>query len=88
MNIVIRKILHHIVGHCDCCGGYRSLMYDDPELGVFCFGCKDHLMVADIELNFGGYNLCRPRSVGAPSESSLHSDLTLTSLPPREMCNQ
>ena len=27
MNIVIRKIVHHMVGHCDCCGGYRSLMY-------------------------------------------------------------
>jgi hypothetical protein len=60
MRFMIRKIVHHMVGHCDCCGGYRSLMYHDPELGNLCFGCNDHLMVADIELNLGGYGLCRP----------------------------
>jgi hypothetical protein len=60
MSFVIQKIVHHVVGHCDCCGGYRSLKYYDPELGNFCFGCQDHLMVADIELNFGGYRLSRP----------------------------
>jgi hypothetical protein len=60
MNFVTRKIARHLVGHCDCCGGYRSLMYYDPELGNLCFRCNEHLMVADIELNFGGYSLCRP----------------------------
>jgi hypothetical protein len=72
MDFVTRKIAHHLVGHCDCCGGYRSLKYYDPELGNLCFRCHEHLVVADIELNFGGYSLCRPRPVEAPAESSVH----------------
>ena len=71
MNFVTRKIDGHLVGHCDCCGGYRSLMYYDPEVGNLCFRCNEHLMVADIELNFGGYSLCRPQPVGTPSENSV-----------------
>jgi hypothetical protein len=49
-----------LVGHCDCCDGYRSLKYEDQELGFLCLRCSEHSIVADIELNFGGYNLCRP----------------------------
>jgi hypothetical protein len=60
MNSVIQHIDHHMVGHCDCCDGYRALEYYDSELGCLCFRCIDHLMVADIELNHGGYTLCRP----------------------------
>jgi hypothetical protein len=60
MNSVIQHIAHHMVGHCDCCDGYRALEYHDSELGCLCFSCIDHLMVADIELNHGGYTLCRP----------------------------
>jgi hypothetical protein len=59
---VIRKISYHLVGHCDCCDGYRTLKYQDEELGFLCLRCADHSMVADIELNCGGYNLCRPNS--------------------------
>jgi len=68
MYFVTRKIDGHLVGHCDCCSGYRSLMFYDPELGNLCFRCNEHLMVADIELNFGGYGLCRPQPVTVPSE--------------------
>jgi hypothetical protein len=60
MNSVIQRIDHHMVGHCDCCDGYRTLEYHDSELGCLCFRCFDHSMVADIELNHGGYTLCRP----------------------------
>jgi hypothetical protein len=60
MNFVIQQIDHHTVGHCDCCDGYRSLEYHDSELGYLCFRRIDHMMVADIELNHGGYTLCRP----------------------------
>ena len=60
MNSVIQQINHHMVGHCDCCDGYRTLQYHDSELGYLCFRCLDHSMVADIELNHGGYTLCRP----------------------------
>jgi hypothetical protein len=60
MNFVIQQINHHMVGHCDCCDGYRSLEYFDSELGYLGLRCIDHLMVADIELNHGGYGLSRP----------------------------
>ena len=60
MDTRIEQIDHHMVGHCDCCDGYRALEYYDRELGYLCFRCIDHLMVADIELNHGGYTLCRP----------------------------
>ena len=60
MKSVIQQIDHHMVGHCDCCDGYRTLEYFDNELGCLCLRCIDHLMVADIELNHGGYALCRP----------------------------
>src|SRR6202035_4961941 len=33
MNFVIQRIAHHMVGHCDCCDGYRALQYHDSELG-------------------------------------------------------
>jgi hypothetical protein len=61
MKSVIQQINHHMVGHCDCFGGYRTLGYFDNELGCLCLRCIDHLMVADIELNHGGYALCRPK---------------------------
>jgi len=67
MNSVIQRVGHHMVGHCDCCDGYRSLEYYDSELGYLCFRCIDHSMVADIELNHGDYPLCRP---GVNSESA------------------
>jgi hypothetical protein len=60
MNAVIQKVGHHLVGHCDCCEGYRWLSYHDQELGFLCLGCADHSVIADIELNWGGYDLCRP----------------------------
>ncbi len=60
MSAVIQRISYHLVGHCDCCDGYRSLKYEDQELGFLCLRCSEHSIVADIELNFGGYNLCRP----------------------------
>ena len=60
MNFVIQRIAHHMVGHCDCCDGYRALQCHDSELGFLCFRCFAHTMVADIELNHGGYTLCRP----------------------------
>jgi hypothetical protein len=60
MNAVIRKITYHLVGHCACCDGYRALKYQDREIGYLCLKCADHSAVADIELNFGGYDLCRP----------------------------
>jgi hypothetical protein len=66
MNPMIQQVDHHMVGHCDCCDGYRVLEYHDSELGYLCFRCIDHLMVADIELNHGGYTLCRP-GVKSPS---------------------
>ena len=62
MNVVIRKLSHHLVGHCDCCDGYRALKYQDQELGYLCLSCADHSAAADIELNFGGYDLCRPKN--------------------------
>jgi hypothetical protein len=62
MNVVISKLSHHLVGHCDCCDGYRALKYQDQELGYLCVSCADHSAAADIELNFGGYDLCRPNT--------------------------
>jgi hypothetical protein len=61
IGLIVRKVSHHLVGHCDCCGGYRRLGYYDAELGYLCFRCRDHALVADIELNVGGYELCRPK---------------------------
>jgi hypothetical protein len=61
MSAVIKDVSHHLVGHCDCCDGYRSLKFQDQELGFLCVGCLDHSIVADIELNCGGYDLCRPK---------------------------
>ena len=63
MKFVIQQIDHHMVGHCDCCDGYRALEYFDRKFGCLCFRCIDHLMVADIELNHGGYSLCRPEDL-------------------------
>jgi len=60
MSTVIQSIDYHLVGHCDCCDGYRSLKYRDQELGFLCLTCRDHSIIADIELNHGGYDLCRP----------------------------
>jgi hypothetical protein len=54
MYAVIQQINRHMVSHCAC---YRALQYHDSELGYLCFGCLDHSMVADIELNHGGYTL-------------------------------
>ena len=62
MSVVITKIGHHLVGHCDCCGGYRTLKYQDEEIGELCVECANHSANADIELNFGGYHLRRPQS--------------------------
>ncbi|MBV9272660.1 MAG: hypothetical protein JO333_02105 [Verrucomicrobia bacterium] len=62
MNTVIRSLDYHLMGHCDCCGGYRLLKYYDQELGFTCMSCGAHCVIADIELNFGGYDLCRPTS--------------------------
>lgn len=61
VNPVIQKITYHLVDHCACCAGYRSLKYQDIELGYLCAECAEHAVVADIELNFGGYDLCRPQ---------------------------
>jgi hypothetical protein len=60
MKAVIQTISYHLVGHCDCSDGYRSLKYQDEELGFLCLKCADHSTVADIELNSGGHGLCRP----------------------------
>jgi hypothetical protein len=60
VNSVIHKISHHILGNCACCASYRLLKYQDDELGNLCSECAEHTMAADIELNFGGYDLCRP----------------------------
>ncbi len=60
VNSVIYKIRHHILGQCVCCSSYRLLHYQDTELGNLCAECSQHTMSADIELNFGGYDLCRP----------------------------
>ena len=60
MNSVIQKISHHILGNCAYCASYRLLKYQDTELGNLCSDCAEHTMAADIELNFGGYDLCRP----------------------------
>lgn len=60
VNSVIHKIGHHLLGHCACCNEYRLLAYQDAELGYLCNECAEHAMAADIELNFGGYDLCRP----------------------------
>jgi hypothetical protein len=60
VNSVIHKIRHHILGQCACCGSYRLLQCKDTELGNLCAECSEHTMSADIELNFGGYDLCRP----------------------------
>jgi hypothetical protein len=60
VNSVIHKIHHHLLGHCACCSSYRLLQYQDTELGNLCADCSEHTMSADIELNFGGYDLCRP----------------------------
>jgi hypothetical protein len=68
MKSVIRQIAHHLVGHCDCCGGYRTLEYFDNELGCLCLRCIDHLMVADIELNYGGYALYPPGNESPATE--------------------
>ena len=62
MSVSIEKIRHHLVGHCDCCGGYRALKYQDQEIGELCVECAHHSAIADIELNFGGYHLRRPQS--------------------------
>jgi hypothetical protein len=62
VNSVIRKISHYILGHCACCSSYRLLQYEDGELGNLCNQCAEHTMAADIELNFGGYDLCRPET--------------------------
>jgi hypothetical protein len=62
MSVSIEKIRHHLVGHCDCCGGYRALKYQDQEIGDLCVECANHSAIADIELNFGGYHLRRPQS--------------------------
>ena len=53
-----------MVGHCDCCGGYRSLKYQDQELGFLCLKCGAHSVMADLELNNGGYDLCRQKPNG------------------------
>jgi hypothetical protein len=60
VNSVIHKISHHILGKCACCGTYRLLKYEDAEPGNLCVECAEHVMSADIELNFGGYELRRP----------------------------
>jgi hypothetical protein len=60
VNSVIHKIHHHVLGQCACCSSYRLLQYQDTELGNLCADCSEHTMSADIELNFGGYDLCRP----------------------------
>jgi hypothetical protein len=60
VNSVIHKISHHTLGQCACCGSYRLLQYQDTELGNLCADCSEHVVSADIELNFGGYTLCRP----------------------------
>ncbi|HET9376618.1 MAG TPA: hypothetical protein VFO40_16715 [Chthoniobacterales bacterium] len=60
MNSVIHKISHHTLGSCACCGTYRLLKYEDAELGILCDECAEYAMAADIELNFGGYELRRP----------------------------
>jgi len=62
MDVIIKKISRHLVGHCDCCDGYRALKYQDQEIGYLCLACAEFSAVADIELNFGGYELCRPNS--------------------------
>jgi hypothetical protein len=62
VNSVIHKISHHILGHCACCSSYRLLKYEDAELGNLCAECAEYTMAADIELNFGGYDLCRPEA--------------------------
>ena len=64
MSTVIKKISYHLVGHCDYCDGYRCLEYEDQELGFLCLRCGAHSIVADIELNCGGYDLCRPSRDG------------------------
>ena len=61
IGLIVRKVRHHLVGHCDCCGGYRTLGYHDAELGYLCLTCRDHALAADIELNVGGYGLGRPK---------------------------
>jgi hypothetical protein len=71
MNSVIQQIDHHMVGHCDCCQGYRALAYYDSEVGYLCLRCRDHLMVADIELNHGGYTFCRPGGKPASAQRGL-----------------
>jgi hypothetical protein len=60
VNSVIHKIHHHVLGQCACCSSYRLLQYQDTELGNLCADCSEHTMSADIELNFDGYDLCRP----------------------------
>ena len=62
VNSVIQKIRHHILGQCACCSSYRLLQYQDTELGNLCAECFQHTVSADIELNFGGYDLCRPEA--------------------------
>ena len=68
MSAVIKEISYHLVGHCD---DYRSLKFQDQELGVLCLGCLNHSMVADIELNCGGYDLCRSKQGGEGSEREI-----------------
>jgi hypothetical protein len=53
IGLIVRKVRHHLVGHCDCGGDYR-------RLGYLCFSCRDHALVAEVELNVDGYELCRP----------------------------
>jgi hypothetical protein len=62
VNSVIHKINHHVLGHCACCSSRRLLEYQDAELGIICAECAEHVVSADIELNFGGYELCRPEA--------------------------
>jgi hypothetical protein len=61
MSAVIHEIRRHVVGHCDCCDGYRCLHYLDRELGLLCWGCGSASMAADDELNSGRYDLQRPK---------------------------
>jgi hypothetical protein len=62
MNAVIHELDRHVVGHCNCCDGYRCLHYFDRELGLLCWGCGSASIEADNELNCGRYELKRPES--------------------------
>jgi hypothetical protein len=63
MSAVIHQIQRHVVGHCDCCDGYRCLHYLDREIGPLCWGCGSACLEADKELNCGRYQLQRPESL-------------------------